>query len=90
MKKVKTITEKKLFTDVHIVAFFETTQKSFKIIPQKVDTGQVVFSVEGENIEKALMELYNNPAVSILTYIKALKGLRSSIYTLKGRKDNVA
>ncbi|MBI5740513.1 MAG: hypothetical protein HZA16_07305 [Nitrospirae bacterium] len=75
--------EKRIFSDPTIPAFFEASKKPFKIIPEKSQNGQVVFIVEGEDIDKALSELYSNVSINVLDYIKALKGLRSSIFALK-------
>lgn len=74
--------EKYTFEDASIVAFLSL--KNFKISPQKADNGKVIFLVEGTNINSALNELYGNAQIGALDYIKALKGLRSSIFALKG------
>jgi hypothetical protein len=77
--------EKRIFSDSAIPASFEARHKPFKIIPQKnLNSGQVEFLVEGENIDEALQEIYSNAPVGILDFIKALKGFRSSIFALKG------
>ena len=78
--------EQRIFSDPSIPAFFQASNKPFKVIPQRNVSGQVEFSVEGKNIDKALDELYQNALVGVLDYIKALKGLRSSIFALKGGK----
>ena len=77
--------EHRIFSDPSIPAYFEAIRKPFKITPQRNgNTGQVEFTVEGENIEQALSELYSNANVGVLDFIKSLKGLRSSIFALKG------
>ncbi|MEW6215600.1 MAG: hypothetical protein AB1478_10445 [Nitrospirota bacterium] len=76
------MTEKHTFEDASIVAYLSL--RNFKISPQKTDNGKVVFVVEGKNIDNALQELYSNASIGVLDYIKALKGLRSSIFALKG------
>lgn len=76
------MTEKHTFEDAVIVAFLSL--RNYKISPQKTDSGKVVFVVEGEKIDNALQELYGNASVGVLDFIKALKGLRSSIFALKG------
>jgi len=76
--------EKRTFSDPSIPAFFQAANKPFKVIPHRNDTGQVEFIVEGENIDNALNELYENTSVGCLDFIKSLKGLRSSIFALKG------
>lgn len=75
-------TEKHTFEDASIVAFLSV--KNYRIIPQRTDNGKVVFLVEGKDINKALQDLYGNEKVGVLDFIKALKGLRSSIFAFKG------
>lgn len=74
--------EKQTFEDASIVAFLSL--KNYKIIPHKADTGKVVFTVEGENINQGLQDLYGNENVGALDFIKAMKAIRSSIFALKG------
>lgn len=76
--------EKRIFSDASIPAFFQAANKPFKVIPQRKDNGQVEFCVEGHDIDKALDELYANSPVGVLDFIRCLKGLRSSIFALKG------
>jgi hypothetical protein len=76
--------EKRIFSGSSIPAFFQAANKPFKIIPQRNAIGQVEFLVEGNYIDGALSELYSNAAVGVLDFIKAFKGLRSSIFALKG------
>lgn len=77
--------EQRTFSDPSIPAYFQAANKSFKIIPQRNEsTGQVEFLVEGQGIDKALDELYQNAPVGSLDYIRVLKSLRSSIFALKG------
>jgi hypothetical protein len=77
--------EKRIFSDPSIPAFFQAANKPFKVIPQRNnETGQVEFLVQGEGIDEALNEIYADVPVGALSYIKALKGLRSSIFALKG------
>lgn len=77
--------EKRIFTDPSIPAYFEASARPFKVIPQRNPDGQVHFIVEGSDIDGALNDLYGNASVGVLDYIKALKGLRSSIFALKGK-----
>jgi hypothetical protein len=74
--------EKQTFEDASIVTYLSL--RNFKIIPQRTDIGRVVFVVEGPNITEALQEIYQNKKVGVLDFIKTLKVIRSSIYTLKG------
>ena len=76
--------EKRIFSDPSIPAFFQASNKDFKIIPYRNEDGRVEFVCEGTNIDAALTELYSNVEVHILDYIRALKMLRSSIFALKG------
>ncbi len=76
--------EKRIFSDPTIPAYFQASNKPFKVIPQRNDNGQVEFLVEGKDIDKALNELYSNASVGVLDLIRCLKGLRSSIFALKG------
>ena len=78
--------EKRIFSDPTIPAYFQASNKNFKIIPQRNQNGQVEFLVEGQDIDKALTDLYSNVQVGVLDFIKALKGLRSSIFALKGNR----
>jgi hypothetical protein len=82
--------EKKIFSDPSLPAYFQASKKDFKIIPQKNSAGQVEFLVEGDGIDEALSELYANSSVGALDLIGALKGLRSSIFALRDRKEAVS
>lgn len=84
MKKVdkQTFVEKQTFEDISIVSFLSL--KNFKITPQRIDSGKVIFIVEGKNINQALQDLYSNESVGVLDFIKTMKALRSSIFALKG------
>jgi len=79
--------EKRIFSDTSIPAYFQASNKNFKIIPQRNQNGQVEFLVEGQDIDKALTDLYSNAQVGVLDYIRALKGFRSSIFALKGNRQ---
>ncbi|MDA8169515.1 MAG: hypothetical protein M0Z59_07440 [Nitrospiraceae bacterium] len=79
--------EQRTFQDPSIPAYFQASNKPFKVIPQRTSNGQVEFSVEGQGIDKALDELYGNASVGVLDFIRCLKGLRSSIFALKGNRQ---
>jgi hypothetical protein len=79
--------EKRVFSDPTIPSFFIAANKPFKITPHKTLSGQVEFRVEGENIDGAIEELYANASIGVLDFINALKGLRSSIFNLKGPRE---
>jgi len=78
--------EQRIFSDPSIPAFFQAAKKPFRIIPQRNNSGQVEFFVEGQGIDEALSELFKNVSVGALDYITALKTLRSSIFALKGAR----
>ena len=78
--------EQRIFSDPSIPAFFQASNKPFRVIPQRNKNGQVEFLVEGKGIDKALDELYANTPVGVLDLIRCLKGLRSSIFALKGER----
>ena len=81
--------EKRVYQDPAIVAFFQAAGKPFTITPQRnADTGQVEFHVKGDGIDSALQELYANPQLGVLDFLRALKSFRSAIFALKsGRQD---
>lgn len=70
--------------DPSICAYLQI--KGFKVIPQKLQNGKVSFLIEGNKINEALQELYSNPLVPVMDFIKTLKALRGSIFTLKGMR----
>lgn len=76
--------EQRIFSDPTIPAYFQAANKPYKVIPQRSSNGQVEFLVEGKGIDKALDELYANAPIGALDFIRCLKGLRSSIFALKG------
>jgi len=78
--------EKRVFSDPVVPAYFIAVSKPFKVIPQKNLSGLVDFRVEGIGIDEALNEFYSDTLVGISTYVRALKGLRSAIFSLKGPK----
>ena len=80
--------EARIFSDPVYPAGFAALHKKFTIKPQKNPiSDRVEFLVEGEGIDSALQEIYDNEFVGILDYIKALKSLRSSIFALKGPRN---
>ena len=84
MRKAKEVVidlEKHTFEDASIVAFLSL--RNFKITPHKEPNGKVVFFVEGENVDSALADLYDNAQIGVLDFIKTFKALRSSIFSLK-------
>lgn len=79
--------EKKIFYEPSVPAYFEASGKDFKITPQKNSTtNQIEFLVEGENLDRALIEFYANPTIGILDFLRSLKSFRSCIFTLRGER----
>jgi hypothetical protein len=77
--------EKRIFTDPIIPAFFKTVDKPFTITHKKNPTTNFIeWEVTGYGIDAALQELFNNPTIPIMTFIKEWKVLRQSIFALKG------
>jgi hypothetical protein len=66
--------------DATIIAFLSL--KGHHINPYRRADGRVVFKVSGD-ISHTLHELYSNVHIGILDYIKSLKTIRSSIFTIK-------
>ncbi len=88
MEKRKNL-ERRIYSDPAIPAFFEASGKPFKISPQRnQETGQVEFLVQGCNLDQALQELYSNPQVGVLDFLRALKGYRAAIFALKSGGRN--
>ncbi len=80
--------EKRIYSDPAIPSFYQATNKPFIITPQRnTETGQVEFVVQGENLDSALQELYSNPLVGVLDFLRALKGFRSAIFALKAGRN---
>ena len=88
MEKRKAL-ERRIYSDPAIPAFFEARGKPFKISPQRnPETGQVEFLAEGKDLDQALQELYSNPQVGVLNFLRALKGYRAAIFALKSGGRN--
>ncbi|HUL00273.1 MAG TPA: hypothetical protein VLX29_05385 [Nitrospirota bacterium] len=85
-KSPEDLIEKRVFSDPVIPAYFIAVNKPFKVIPHKNLSGQVDFRVEGFGIDEAQDEFYADTHVGVSTYVRALKGLRSAIFSLKGPK----
>lgn len=80
--------ETRIFEDVIIPGFLKVHCKRFEIIPMKNNRGKVVFMVRGEDIDSALQEMYSNAKIGCMDFIKEIKGLKSSIFALKGSKGS--
>jgi flagellar basal body rod protein FlgG len=72
--------EQQTLEDTSIVAYLALKGHSFK--PIKRPDGRIIFEVEGD-FTNDLQELYSNPPAPILDYIKWLKTVRGSIFSLK-------
>lgn len=77
--------EKIQIEDSHLVAWLALRGHKFK--PTTRFDGRVVFEIEG-NFKGDLEFLYSNPDAPILDYIKWLKTVRSSIFSLKGGRPS--
>ena len=76
--------EIQIFSAPDIPAFLIAAQKPFRVIPLKTSSGRVEFRVEGIGIEEVVGEFYADAPIGVATYTRALKGLRSAIFALKG------
>lgn len=56
--------------------------KGLKIIPFKKPDGRIAFHIEG-GVEAILSEILNNKKVPINDFLKALKSVRSAMFTLR-------
>jgi len=72
--------EQRTLEDTSLIAYLALKGHQFK--PIKRDDGRIIFQIEGDFTED-LQGLYANPSVPILDYIKWLKTVRSSIFSLK-------
>lgn len=66
--------------DATIVAFLAL--RGHRITPLKNSNGRIIFEVEG-NIAPDIEAFYANHSVGIMDYVRMLKSLRSSIFTMK-------
>jgi hypothetical protein len=74
----KRVTE---FEDTNLVAYLH--YKGFEFQPHNVGGTRIGFKVYGE-IDEAVGEMYKNPEVKVMDFIKCLKSVRSAMFTLKG------
>jgi hypothetical protein len=72
--------KQQMIEDASLVAYLALRGYPFK--PIRRPNGRIIFQIEGDFTED-LQELYSNPSVPILDYIKWLKTVRSSIFSLK-------
>ena len=75
-----------VFEDYSIISFcsLPEIQKKYELIitPFKQSNGRVAFRVIGD-IESAVAEIYANKKVGISDFMKALRSVRSTIFTLR-------
>lgn len=76
--------EQTTLEDTSLVAYLALRGHQFK--PIKRTDGRVIFQIDGD-VSSDLQEIYANPLVPILDYIKWLKTVRSSIFSLKAEKS---
>ena len=81
--------EKRIFSDPSIPAFFQASNKDFKIIPYRNEDGRVEFVCEGTNIDAALTELYSNVEVHILDFNEDIYGEKIRINFVSRLRDEV-
>jgi hypothetical protein len=72
--------EQQMLEDTALVAYLALKGHTFK--PIKRPDGRIVFEIEGD-FTRDFQNLYSNPSVPILDYIKWLKTVRGSIFSLK-------
>ena len=68
------------FQDTNIVGYLH--YKGFKFTPYDVGGGRIGFKVYGD-IDDTVSEMYKNPDVKVMDFIKCLKSIRSAMFTLK-------
>jgi hypothetical protein len=68
------------FEDVTIAAFLAI--HGHVVTPLRNPNGRIIFEVEG-NIAPNIEAFYANQSVGIMDYVRMLKSLRSSIFTMK-------
>ncbi len=72
-----------LIDDATVVAFL--LLRNCNVTPFKKPDGRVSFKVTGD-ISKDLQALYGNAEVGILDYTRALKSIRTTIFSMKAAK----
>jgi hypothetical protein len=73
--------ERSMLEDTSLVAYLALKGHTFK--PIKRPDGRIIFVIEGD-FTNDLQSLYSNPLVPALDYIKWLKTVRGSIFSLRG------
>lgn len=75
-----------ILEDWSIVAFLSLPEIQMKyhieITPFKQSRGRVAFRIRGD-VESAIVEIYANKQVGISDYMKALRNVRHTIFTLR-------
>lgn len=66
--------------DTNIVAYLH--YKGFKFMPHNVGGTRIGFKVYGD-VDDTVSEMYRNPDVKLMDFIKCLKAVRSSMFTMK-------
>ena len=91
MKKTQISDKETFFEDWSIIAFFSLpeVQKKYQlqITPFNNLAGRVAFRVRGD-LDSAIADIFANRKVPINDYLKAIKGVRSTIFTLRNLKED--
>jgi hypothetical protein len=81
-KEEATVSDKELVIDDATIVAFLSLKQDIQIKPFKKQDGKIAFLVQG-NIEPAVQEIYENREIGINDYLKALKSIRNTIFTLR-------
>lgn len=79
------MSEKEIVIDDATIVAYLSLRKNIHIKPFKKQDGKIGFVVQGD-IEPAIQEIYENRKVRINDYLKALKSIRNTIFTLRAIK----
>jgi len=67
------------------ISYLLAAKKDCKITPVR-NNGMISFYVEGENIQQALKEIYDNPQVGVWDFITCFHCVESTLFTIKALK----
>ncbi len=78
--------ERHSFEDANLIAIFSLQSDKFKITFKRGPTGRVFGEIEGEgeDLRQTLQGVAANKPIGSLDFIKALKMVKGSIFSLKG------
>jgi hypothetical protein len=83
-RKTKKITEAE-FEEAIVAAFFNL--KGCYVTPYRKLDGTIAFSVQGNEIQSALQAMHENKTVGALDFIKSLKAVKVSIFSLNALRS---